>query len=219
VLQERKFEPVGSTTTIEVDVRVVLASNQPLEQLVAAGQFRQDLYYRINVMKIELPPLRERVGDIAALAKHFLEKHAAELGKSVVGFTAEAMNALQRYGFPGNVRELANVVERAAVLTRGQTIGVEDLPPQVIGDVEPDALSLRLHRSESLERAEDDGPWVPTTLEEALREPERRVLLKALRANGWNRQKTADQLGINRTTLYKKLKTLGIAGDDERLAG
>ena len=219
VLQERKFEPVGSTTTIEVDVRVVLASNQPLEQLVAAGQFRQDLYYRINVMKIELPPLRERVGDIAALAKHFLEKHAAELGKSVVGFTAEAMNALQRYGFPGNVRELANVVERAAVLTRGQTIGLEDLPPQVIGDVAPDALSLRLHRSESLDRAEDEGPWVPTTLEEALREPERRVLLKALRANGWNRQKTADQLGINRTTLYKKLKTLGIAGDDERLAG
>lgn len=220
VLQERKFEPVGGTKTVDVDVRVVLASNQPLEELVASGHFRQDLYYRINVVMIQLPPLRDRVSDIPALAGHFLEKHAAELGKRVVGFAPEALEALQRYPFPGNIRELANIVERAAVLTRGQVIALEDLPPQVAGTGGGDTLSLKLRRETQGGAAPgDDGVWTPMTLEEALREPERRILLKALRANAWNRQKTADQLGINRTTLYKKLKSLGIDGSDERLAG
>lgn len=214
VLQERKFEPVGSTQTVDVDVRVVLASNQPLETLVAAGQFRQDLYYRINVVKIELPPLRERVSDIPVLAEFFLEKHAGELGKQVVGFTPAAMDALRRYGYPGNVRELQNVIERAAVLCRGQTIELEDLPPQVTGQEAPNVLQMR-HTGDAAE----DGPWVPMPLEEALREPERRILLKALKANNFNRQKTADQLGINRTTLYKKLKAHGMDLGDERLAG
>src|SRR5688572_19711563 len=105
VLQERRFEPVGSTRTIDVDVRVVLASNQPLERLVAEGTFRQDLYYRINVVKIELPPLRERTSDIPLLARHLLRKHSAELGKTIAGFTDDAAAALVRYPFPGNVRE------------------------------------------------------------------------------------------------------------------
>jgi DNA-binding NtrC family response regulator len=214
VLQERKFEPVGSTQTVDVDVRVVLASNQPLEALVASGQFRQDLYYRINVVKIELPPLRERVTDIPVLADFFLEKHAGELGKQLVGFTPEATDSLRRYSYPGNVRELQNIIERAAVLCRGQTVGVEDLPPQVTGQEAPSVLHLRQH-----DGAADDGPWVPMHLEEALREPERRILLKALKANNFNRQKTADQLGINRTTLYKKLKAHGMDLGDERLAG
>ncbi len=209
VLQERRFEPVGSTQTVEVDVRVILASNQPLETLVASGQFRQDLYYRINVMPIELPPLRERVSDIPVLAEHFLGKHALELGRQIVGLTPEATRALQNYAFPGNVRELQNILERAAVLCRGQVVGVEDLPPLVVraseggthaagprGEVEPEA-------------------WTPMPLEEALKEPERRILLRALNANHWNRQKTADQLQINRTTLYKKLKALGIDPGDE----
>jgi DNA-binding NtrC family response regulator len=215
VLQERKFEPVGSNQTIEVDVRVVLASNQPLEDLVASGAFRQDLYYRINVVKIEVPPLRDRVGDIAVLAERFLDERGRELGKTFAGFSPEAMDALRRYPFPGNVRELSNIVERAAVLSRGQTIVLEDLPPQV---VEPGKASgpgsLAMVRDDA-----DEGPWVPMTLADAMLEPERRIILKALAANGWNRTATADQLGINRTTLYKKMRSLGIDPDEHARAG
>lgn len=216
VLQERRFEPVGSTQTMEVDVRVVLASNQPLEQLVAAGQFRQDLYYRINVVKVELPPLRDRVSDIPLLAAHFLEKHAADLGKQIVGFAPDALDALRRYSYPGNIRELQNIIERAAVLTRHQTIGLGDLPPTVTGDAPADPLARRLLGEAEIDSA---GPWRPIPLEEALKEPEKRILLRALEANQWNRQKTADQLQINRTTLYKKMKTHGLDRPDERAAG
>lgn len=210
VLQERKFEPVGSTKTIEVDARVILASNQPLEQLVADGRFRQDLYYRINVVKIELPPLRDRVSDIPQLAEHFLRKHAAELGKQLVGFSPDALAAIQRYPFPGNVRELANVIERASVLCRRATIGFDDLPSNVTGEATPAALSIAA--------AAREEPWVPMSLEDALKEPERQILLRALKANNWNRQKTAEQLGVNRTTLYKRLKVLGLQPEDERAA-
>ena len=217
VLQERKFEPVGSTQTVEVDVRVVLASNQPLEKLVAEGTFRQDLYYRINVVKIELPPLRDRVSDIPMLASRFLDKHAAELGKQLTGFSPEATQALTHYSYPGNVRELQNIIERAAVLSRRPTIGVEDLPPQVVDPSgNRDALTSRVGPATA---PDADGPWVPVPLEEALREPEKRILLRALEANQWNRQRTADQLQINRTTLYKKLKSYGIEpGDGEHRA-
>jgi len=126
VLQERKFEPVGSNETIEVDVRVVLASNQPLEALVADGSFRQDLYYRINVVQIEVPPLRDRTADLLDLANHFLDQQSKELARHFVGFTDEAMNLLRRYQYPGNVRELSNIIERAAVLSKGQTITATD---------------------------------------------------------------------------------------------
>lgn len=263
VLQERRFEPVGSTQTIEVDVRVILASNQPLEALVASGQFRQDLYYRINVVKIELPPLRERVGDIEQLSELFLAKHAKELGRQIVGFSSEAIDALRGYAYPGNVRELQNIIERAAVLARGQTITLDDLPSHVIhaargGAAQVDrgvnalrtavdsafagpntligvpsnlprlpeqtpAYAVAASNEQSMLRvggSTENDPWVPMTLEEALREPERRIIMKALQANAWNRQKTSDQLGINRTTLYKKMKAYGLLGDDDRrLAG
>ena len=212
VLQERKFEPVGSNETIEVDVRVILASNQPLEDLVASGSFRQDLYYRINVVKIELPPLRDRMADIPHLAEHFLEQQGVELGRTFAGFTDEAVDALRRYGYPGNVRELANIVERAAVLSRGQTIGIEDLPPQVI-----DGADAGLMRAASGSGSTGgtpvplmDGEWEPMPLVEALKEPERWILVRALDANDWNRQKTAEALDINRTTLYKKMKSFGL---------
>jgi DNA-binding NtrC family response regulator len=203
VLQERRFEAVGSSTTTEVDVRVLLATNQPLEPLVADGRFRQDLYYRINVVKIELPPLRERIADIPALADRFLRANSAELGKQLTGFTPDAMDALRRYGYPGNVRELQNIVERAAVLCRRPTVGLEDLPPAVSGAEQPAPAA-------PVRPATPDDPWVPMHLEDALREPERRILLRALRANQWNRQRTSEQLGINRTTLYKKLKQHGL---------
>ena len=218
VLQERRFEPVGSTRTIDVDVRVVLASNQPLERLVAEGQFRQDLYYRINVVKIELPPLRERTGDIPLLAEHFLRKHGAELGKQFAGFTPGAMEALRRYSYPGNIRELANIIERAAVLCRGQTITEADLPPHLLDGSAPGPLAS-IGPAAGAAPDDDDEAWVPQPLEVALREPERRIILRALKANNWNRQKTAEQLGINRTTLYKKIKQLGIEPTGGSMAG
>lgn len=219
VLQERAFEPVGSTRTIQVDVRFILATNEPLEPLVAEGKFREDLYYRINVVKIRLPQLAERVGDIPLLAEHFLRQYCRETGKLISGFTKEAMEALCRYRWPGNVRELENAIERAVVLSRRPVIGLEDLPETVQeaagmgGGVGVGGL---VRRGEGSER---DGyirvpalvnGWTPMKLEEALREPERQIILAALRANGWNRQETARQLGINRTTLYKKMKQLKV---------
>ena len=210
VLQERKFEPVGSNDTIEVDVRVILASNQPLEELVAGGSFRQDLYYRINVVKIEMPPLRERVSDIQTLAEHFLDMQASELGRQFGGFTSDALDVLRRYSYPGNVRELSNIVERAAVLTRSQTIGIEDLPSHVL-----DQESRPMQITSSLDESQE---WTPMLLADAMLAPERRFVLGALQANDWNRQQTAGVLGINRTTLYKKMKQLGIDPDDHAQA-
>jgi transcriptional regulator with PAS, ATPase and Fis domain len=197
VLQERTFEPVGSNKTVEVDVRVILATNQPLEELVAAGKFRQDLYYRINVVMIELPPLRDRVSDVGVLASHFLDQYSRELARQVTGFSEEAMSALRAYSFPGNVRELENIVQRAVVLTRNTRIGLEDLPANVIGAAGDRPLALR-------PLAAGAKPLLPLHL--ALQEPEKQIILAALEANKWNRQKTADDLQINRTTLYKKIK-------------
>jgi DNA-binding NtrC family response regulator len=219
VIQERKFEPVGSTQTIEVDARVVLATNKPLEELVARGEFRQDLYYRINVVTLALPPLRDRLSDVPLLAAHFLDKHAKALGREIVGFTEEAMDALRRYTFPGNVRELENIVERAAVLSKSPTIGLDALPDGVIGGpARADLGGTQLRLVGGVATPEEAAPWIATPLEDAMREPERLIILRALEANAWNRQKTADDLKINRTTLYKKMKTLGIEGE-ERLAG
>ncbi len=272
VLQEKRFEPVGSTETIEVDVRVVLATNRPLEELVMAGLFRQDLYYRINVVSIEVPPLRERVGDIPVLAAHFLGQRSLELSRPLTGFTREAMDALLRYPYPGNVRELENIVERAAVLSRSPTIGVDELPPHVVEGrpgmgMQPDGSFLPGAAHQAAAHAAHISPHgaphgtahtmgspghvafqhrsappvhVPTQppaysmpphgtgarahepageegggLDEALKAPERRIILDALNANAWNRQKTADQLGINRTTLYKKMKALNIDAGDQ----
>ena len=206
-LQERRFEPVGSNDTIEVDVRVILASNQPLEDLVAEGTFRQDLYYRINVVMIQLPPLRERIGDIPMLAEHFLSAKAADAARQITGFSQEAMQALRRYAYPGNVRELENIVERAVVLARSTCIDIDDLPVHVVQNTTGRLLPPRaqLHAASAT-------AWSGQTvsLREAMEEPERQIILAALEANGWNRQKTADQLQINRTTLYKKIKQYGL---------
>ncbi len=217
VLQERRFEPVGSTETIEVDVRVVLASNQSLEQMVAAGEFRQDLYYRINVVKIELPALRERTSDIPSLVLRFIEELSIEHARTITGITPEALDAVRRYPFPGNVRELRNIIERAVVLSRTPTLNLIDLPPHVQSDgggaLPADLLALMGKLPSAVDL--DAAPWTPTPLEKALEGPEKRILLKALKANNWNRQSTADQLQINRTTLYKKMKVYGL----DRMAG
>ena len=132
VLQDLEFEQVGGTKTFQVDTRVILATNEDLGRLVAEGRFRQDLFYRINVINIELPPLRERISDIPLLAEHFLRQVCEDSGKNVRGFTDDAMAALQRYRWPGNVRELQNVIERAVLLGKESVIGVDDLPPSLL---------------------------------------------------------------------------------------
>src|SRR5690606_28739862 len=198
VLQEKAFEPVGSTETKTVDVRVILATNVDLEELVRRGEFRQDLYYRINVVQIKLPPLRERLGDIPLLAGAFLRRHCREMGRSITGFTPEAMAAMQRYDWPGNVRELENAVERAVVLCRRPQIDVDDLP---------ESIRHHVHRAPVVEAsmaAEELLPPMP--LQKALEIPERRIIEAALKRNNWNRQATAAELNINRTTLYKKMR-------------
>jgi DNA-binding NtrC family response regulator len=199
VIQERRFEPVGSNRTREVDVRVLLATNRDLSAEVKAGRFREDLYYRINVVSIELPPLRERAGDIPLLAKHFLEKYLEGTSKSTLGFSPEAMEAMHRYRWPGNVRELENCVERAVVLSRGIRIGLEDLPQGVREGAAGAGVG-------AAGRVQGQGK----TLAEALAEPQRQIILGALKANHGNRKAAARQLGINRATLYKKMAKLRI---------
>jgi len=192
VLQERQFEPVGSNDTRTVDVRVLLATNTDLAAEVAAGKFRQDLYYRVNVVNIALPPLRERSGDIGLLAEHFLGLYAAEAHKEIKGFAEEVFRLMQQYPWPGNVRELGNCVERATLLCRSDCIGAEDLPPTLLAAATGAAATMMSDR--------------PLSLAAALAEPECQILRAALARNGGNRQGTADELQINRTTLYKKMK-------------
>ncbi len=198
VLQERAFEPLGSSETRTVDVRVILASNVDLAALVAAGQFRQDLYYRINVVNIRLPSLRERLGDIALLATHFLRQLSKDMGREVLGFTEAAMSAMQRYTWPGNVRELENAVERAVVLCRRPQIDVDDLPETL--------HNLTAPRSNIMRIADDETYAAAVPLEVALEGTERRIIEAALKRNNWSRQATAAELDINRTTLYKKMR-------------
>jgi DNA-binding NtrC family response regulator len=194
VLQEFQFEPVGGSKTHEVDARVILATNEQLEKAVAEGRFRQDLYYRVNVINIELPPLRDRLADIPTLAKHFLAAACEEMNKKPIAFSPPVLDRFQTYGWPGNVRELQNVVERAVLLGNGEVIELEDLPP-----------ALRDGRGPVMGNFTNDAG-----LKSALQEPERRMILQVLESNGWSRNATAEKLGINRTTLYKKMKRLGL---------
>lgn len=219
VLQEKQFEPIGSTKTINVDVRFVLATNEPLEELVREGKFREDLYYRINVVNIQLPSLSERTGDVPMLAEHFLEKYRKETGKQVTGFSNDALTALRGYPWPGNVRELENAVERAVVLSKRPVIEVDDLPDSIRRHArgEDSLLGLRDTAQSTSPGAGGNlfapclvGGWRPTPLTDALVEPEKQIILAALEANDWNRQETARQLDINRTTLYKKIKQFGL---------
>jgi two-component system response regulator AtoC len=197
VLQERAFEPVGSSVTKTVDVRVILASNVDLATLVTEQKFRQDLYYRINVVTIRLPSLREKIGDIPLLARQFLEHFKKESGREVIGISDAALQTLQRYAWPGNVRELENAIERAVVLCRRPQIDVEDLPE-----------SIQFVTPRPDEDAPADGVYMQAAmkLSDALELPERRIIELALKRNNWNRQSTAAELDINRTTLYKKMR-------------
>jgi DNA-binding NtrC family response regulator len=198
VLQDRVIERVGDTATIAVDVRVVLATNKDLEKAVAAGEFREDLYYRIHVVCIEMPPLRARAADVAPLAEHFLRRFAADHGRPALRFTPAALAALAEAPWPGNVRQLENVVERAVVLGAHDVLDVGDLPPLGRGG---SAQSPGWAQAAA-------GPPVP--LKEALALPERRIIEQALAHCGGNRERAAKLLGINRSTLFHKLRKHGI---------
>jgi DNA-binding NtrC family response regulator len=190
VLQEGTFERLGGTRTLRVDVRIIAATNKSLEQEVAAQRFRADLYYRINVIAIQLPPLRERREDIPLLVAHFLRHHARENGKAVSHVHPHALQRLQTYDWPGNVRELENVIERAVVLAATPTIGVTDLPPHLQGK-QPAHLS-------------NDHFVLPRTA--TLAQIEREAIVQALQRHAGNRQAVARTLDIGVATLYRKLK-------------
>jgi transcriptional regulator with PAS, ATPase and Fis domain len=191
VIQEQEVRRVGGVAPIKVDVRIIAATNRDLAQLVKSGKFRDDLFYRLNVVRIVLPPLRERREDIPMLAHHFLQKVSAANGLPVRGFMPETLALLKRYHWPGNVRELENVIERMASLAQGPLFMPEDLPEEI--------------RRADAPMTEGDDALI--TLEEM----EKRHLLRVLRATGGNKVRAAKILGIDRRTLYRMAKRFGIA--------
>jgi DNA-binding NtrC family response regulator len=188
-LQERQFERVGGNETLTVDVRIVAATNRDLRERMKAGAFREDLFYRLNVVQIDVPPLRVRKSDIPLLAQHFLQRFAKENGVDVRGFTDEALRALLAYPWPGNVRELENAVERAVVMCQGTEIGTEHLPMA------------------SSETVQEMGMLVPGV---TMAELERMAILQTLEAVGGSTAKAADLLGISRRKIQYRLKEWGM---------
>jgi two-component system response regulator HydG len=199
---ERVFEPVGSDRPQPVRARLVAASNAPLEQEVAAGRFRADLYYRLNVVGFYLPPLRERPQAVAPLAARFLREFAARNRPDVAGLTPEALAALAGYRWPGNVRELRNVLERAVALCPGPLVGLRDLPEAVRWPTAGRALVVGPRPAAA--------PCAPVTLRQSKAEAEVRRISEALRKHGNNRLRAAAELGISRMGLYKKLHKYGL---------
>jgi DNA-binding NtrC family response regulator len=190
VLQDGTFERLGGTRTLRVDVRVVAASNKDLEQEVESGRFRTDLYYRLNVITLHLPPLRDRREDIPLLVAHFLRKYAQQNHKEVTAIQQQALQCLQTYDWPGNVRELENIIERAVVLAQGSTIGMAELPAH-LQEKEPEIVH---------------GEHFVLPAEATLAEIERAAIAQALQRNAGNRQAAARALNIGVATLYRKLK-------------
>ena len=200
VLQERELERVGGTRTIRLDVRIVAATNVDLRQEVDRGAFRADLYYRLNVVPITVPPLRERRSDVALLVEHFIDRYNRELGKKIAGISPEALGVLQEYPWPGNVRELQNVVERSVALLESGPIGLNDLPTDLLL---PD-LRGRVKQAENL------------PLKTATDEFERQIVMRVLERVQWNRSEASRILGIHRNSLQMKLKRWGVeVSDDE----
>ncbi len=196
VLQEGEFERVGDTSTIKVDVKIIAATNEDLHDLIKQGKFREDLYYRLNVIPIRVPPLRERRDDIPLLIEHFFKKSIERnKSKSVVDISEEVVDILTAYDWPGNIRELENMIERSVILSRNGCIEKEDLPDFL--------QEMKVNRS-ILPRRKN----VP--LKEALRYSEKEIIERILEENGGNRKKAAEVLGINRTTLYNKMKEYGL---------
>ena len=193
VLQEKEFEPVGGTRTVKVDTRVIAATNKALEAEIEAERFREDLYYRINVVTLEVPPLRDRREDIPPLADFFLKQYAEKNQRLIKGFTPRALDLLMRHGWPGNVRELENVVERAVIMARGEMISPGEFPDDI--------------RRLDADMPADEALYTPG---KSLKEVEKAMILRTLEETGGNRTHAARILGISRRTLQLKLKEYGV---------
>ncbi len=186
VLQDRRFERVGGEETLEVDVRVIAATNKNLTDEMKKGTFREDLYYRLNVIPIFVPPLRERRDDIPLLASHFLKKYSHERGKEVASFSPEVLEMLLEHSWPGNVRELENVIDHAIIVAKQDKILPKDLPQSLVQRPSPEQELV------------------------TLQDYEKSLILKTLQETNWNKHKAAKKLNINRSTLYGKMKRYGL---------
>ena len=195
VLQDRKFMHLGGVQEVQVDVRIIAATNVDLKQLVKEGRFREDLYYRLNVISVNLPPLRNRMEDVPLLVNHFLARFSEENGLPTRHFTAEAMRPLLNYGWPGNVRELENVIERAVVLSSGTNIGIDLLPDSILGESAVPVLT-------------EESP--NASLFDIMEECERRVIVSMLEKCSWNQTEAAERFRIPLSTLNQKIKRLSI---------
>jgi transcriptional regulator with PAS, ATPase and Fis domain len=195
ILQDKVYEPLGGTKPVKADVRIVAATNKHLESLVKEGKFREDLYYRIHVVKLVLPPLKNRKEDIPLLADHFIRKFSRFSGKEIEGLSPEVLPILMSHDFPGNIRELENIVEYATVVCKNGLIGIEHLPDYL------GLPSQGMERGVSGVRRGKDLSWDDL---------EKTYIFEALRRNNWNRAVTAAQLGIHTTTLWRKIKRLNL---------
>jgi DNA-binding NtrC family response regulator len=194
VLQEKKFERVGGTKTIHVDVRIIAATNKNLTTAINKGKFREDLYYRLNVIPMKVPPLKQRKSDIPLLIDHFLKKFQKGAEKKITGFSPEVMDAMLKYDWPGNVRELENVIKRLTILCDDEVVTVDDLPEHIP------------HKGRAVRVVEEDFLEKGETLHDAVEDYEKRLILGALERSDWVKTKAAKLLNINRTTLVEKIK-------------
>ncbi|WP_321531166.1 sigma-54 dependent transcriptional regulator [uncultured Desulfuromonas sp.] len=200
VLQEQEVQPVGSNRNIKLDVRVISATNADLEQMIRDGHFREDLFYRLNVIPITLPSLRQRSEDIALLVRHFLQKSCRDMNRPMMSLESAALQVLENYEWPGNVRELENVIERTVALSDGPQITLQDLPPHITGSHTPTMADQNLYTLPA------DGVDMPKQIQEI----ERRWISQALEMSQGIKARAAGMLGINRTTLVEKIKRLGL---------
>ncbi len=200
VLEEQRFEPVGSGTSVRVDVRVIAATNKRLDAEIEAGNFRADLFYRLNVIPFELPPLRERLEDVELLVEHFNQKFSNANGKKPKRFEPEALEALQNYSWPGNVRELRNTVERVVIMHTKTKVNASDLPP--LGGEEPPAASFRF-----------------PSFRDATDAYHREFIQRKLAEAEGNVSRAAEMMGVDRSHLYRRMKALGIQGGRGERAG
>lgn len=192
VLQEYTFQPLGSTETEKLDARLIFATNRNLRKMVEEGSFRQDFFYRINIIEIEIPPLRKRLSDIPFLVESFIDKFNFRQKKKIKKISRSALSVLSAYDFPGNIRELENIIERAFILCDSNTIGLEHLPSELAGIAEPQKTS--------------------GSIKDLRKEAEKKLIIEALKKNNFNKAATARDLKIHKATLFRKIKSLGIKG-------
>ena len=200
VMQQKEFERVGDHRTIKVDVRIITSTNQDLEKLVADKKFREDLYYRLNVISINIPPLRERKEDLQLLVDHFVDLYSKENHKKIKGVSPDALQAMMNYSWPGNIRELENIIERAVILDTDNVIKPADLPDIITNG----NVLLNVESNQNIITK------FTSTLKDILQEPEKVHILRVLKEVGGNKKKAARKLGVNRTTLYNKLRKYSI---------